>query len=358
MHLTKPTNNIIWKNITCINELTKLKEQWQKLADNCKDGLFTSPKWILPWLETYWQDSWKLRVIIGFENGELTVFIPFYSQPHCYNLISILYPLGQGEPENEEISSEYQDILIDPKSFCSIIDITHQILKINYTAIYWRSLLSKSNWLKFKNNLPSFNQYLLGYRYLLNTDKEQCLSKNAKTKWGRLQKKLDRNNAKFFWMENDSVNNYWDNLIELHTSRWKKLDQLGAFSKTQFSMFHKKFIQENETKVSVLKINNQVIAINYYLVNNQTLYFYQSGWELTYKQYSPGFCLHQWSIENNSARNYDFMMGSISNSYKSMYGCNTLDEMYSAEQIRHPYIHYIFRFLQKLIYIFCFVRKN
>jgi len=352
MHLTKPTNNIIWKNITCVNELIKLKEQWQKLSENSEDGLFTSPAWILPWLEVYWQKSWKLKIITGFDNGKLTIFIPLYSQPECQNFIHILYPLGQGEPEAEEISSEYQDILIYPKSCCSFVDIADQIMKIKYTAINWRALSSKSNWIKLNEYLPSFNQNQIGCRYLINTNKEYCLSKNTKVKWNRLNKKLTNHNANFFWVNSDSINSYWNELSKLHTSRWKQLDKSGAFSNQRFSIFHQKYLQKNDIKVSVLKIDDQIAAINYYLVNGHTMYFYQSGWEVTYKQYSPGFCLHQWSIENTQALFYDFMMGDIINSYKKIYGCNELDKMYVTVQIKHPFLYYLLRLVKKLFSTF------
>ena len=73
-------------------------------------------------------------------------------------------------------------------------------------------------------------------------------------------------------------------------------------------------------------------AINYYYKANNTLYFYQCGWNIDeYANFSPGFALHVWSIQNSPCMQYDFMMGKKNNSYKNKFGCNIIDNMYNIQ---------------------------
>jgi hypothetical protein len=114
-------------------------------------------------------------------------------------------------------------------------------------------------------------------------------------------------------------------MIEYHQARWNKKGKLGAFVQQNFQLFHQKFMKVNARKfvnISALIVNNKPIAINYYLTDKNTLYFYQCGWdEVNYSHFSPGLSLHLWSIENAKQPFYDFMKGELIDSYKGKFGC-------------------------------------
>ena len=82
-------------------------------------------------------------------------------------------------------------------------------------------------------------------------------------------------------------------------------------------------------------VHDQPVAINYYLLGDDTLYFYQSGWNLDYAELSPGFALHLWSMQNTDQKYYDFMLGSVENSYKKIFKCEER-EMTNIEVLRRP----------------------
>tara|TARA_R110000744_G_scaffold92996_4_gene179801 strand:- start:398 stop:1456 length:1059 start_codon:yes stop_codon:yes gene_type:complete len=346
------TLKISWKIIENIDELITYKSQWQDLAEKSPDGFFTSPQWLLEWINVYWQKDWTLRVIIGSIDNDLSVLAPFYIQNKkifgiTYNL---LFPLGQGEVEYAEVASEYQDILVAIKHDDIYAEIAHQIKSLTYDNLYWRAITKQANLLKISQYLTQTNVAIAGARYAINTKDSQAVlvSKNNRYKWNKCKKLLQDNNAHFFWCDKDQLQDHWLQLKEIHTRRWRLKNKSGAFTSKAFNIFHQNIIQRDLCKISVLTIKGKLAAINYYLIGDNCLYFYQSGWENNYALLSPGFSLHKWSIENNALACYDFMMGEKKQSYKNSYSCNQIADMFTLKQKSSPVKHWFYKFKRKL----------
>jgi CelD/BcsL family acetyltransferase involved in cellulose biosynthesis len=338
-----------------IEDLTCLKEyiaQWKKLANETQSNLFCSPEWILTWIEIYWQPSWQIKTIIGLKNNEMVAISPLYLQKKTQLFsLSKLLPLGQGEPENSEVLSEFQDAIIknEYKSESIYTEIANQILAIKYDQIKFHSLLPGSNWSKILSHLNSFTSNTVGKRYLLseNTNYEQTLSKNNRVKWRRCLKKLESLNAKFIWVPEEDYHDFWGELILFHQQRWNAKGKLGAFFHQDFINFHTRLQTEKITRMSAILINGIPIVINYYLHDHNTLYFYQCGWnENEYANLSPGFSLHLWSIINNPVKRYDFMMGSASDNYKNSFKCTAIEDMYDIEIYKNTFINFLYKKLK------------
>ncbi len=328
----KSRSNINWLLIENIEQLKQYTSSWKELLDVTDASLFSSPQWLLNWIDIYWQDSWQLKAIVGLKNNQLVVIAPLYIQK-SNNLFSLtsLMPLGQGEPEESEVLSEYQDIIIHPNENNLHAQLATQITKIECDQICWNALLGDSNWIKILSYLKNstYKKYTIesGQRYLLtNTDNYiATLSKNNRSKWKKCQNKLTTLHAKFIWVQEKDHEHLWQALISLHQARWHNKGKSGAFMTQDFIDFHQNFQKNNITKMSALIINEEPIAINYYLQDSNTLYFYQSGWsENTKTNLSPGFSLHIWSIINNPLLNYDFMVDDSNDSYKAKFGCTQI----------------------------------
>tara|TARA_R110001599_G_scaffold265265_1_gene465972 strand:- start:204 stop:1274 length:1071 start_codon:yes stop_codon:yes gene_type:complete len=326
-------NSIKWLLLDEPGQLVNYKHEWENLCVHNADSLFSSPDWILNWINIYWQPSWKLHTLIGFRGDLLVALLPFYLQksPNIFS-INCLLPLGQGEPEESEICSEYQDVLFnknDTELFQSVIG---QIKNIPYDTIQFRNLLPCSNWSKLVKHLPHNTIRATGQRYCISKKSipPWVLSKNNKKKLNASKNKLASIGATFKWVSGDKFMDYWPILRDFHQHRWENKGKNGAFSSDEFSKFHHLYSRTNKIKFSIIEIDNLPIAINYYLLSNNYLYFYQSGWDQkNYSKLSPGFALHVWSIQNNFADNYDFMVGGHSDSYKKRYGCNNIQDIIS-----------------------------
>jgi hypothetical protein len=333
--VNKPNvNKIEWllvEDITCLKEHI---EQWQQLILETESNLFCSPEWIITWIKTYWQPSWQLKTIIGFENKELVAIAPLYIQP-SKTLISIakLLPLGQGEPEESEVLSEFQDIVLLHKNESIYNELANKILSLPFDSLYCNTLLPDSNWHRVLASFKNATFTNTGQRYLIasNQDYLLTLSKNNRTKWKRCNNKLEKLNAQCLWVSEENYGKYWRQLILFHQQRWNKKGKLGAFFHDDFIKFHETFQLSKNIKISVLLIDQKPIAINYYLHDDNTLYFYQCGWdEEDNANLSPGFSLHIWSILNNPLKNYDFMAGDKNDRYKNAFVCSEPEKLYQA----------------------------
>jgi CelD/BcsL family acetyltransferase involved in cellulose biosynthesis len=296
-----------------IEDLACLKEyiaQWQSLFIETQSNLFCSPEWILTWIGIYWQSNWQYIPIIGVKNNEMVAILPLYLQKKSQLFsYSKLLPLGQGEPENSEVLSEFQGAIIknEYKSKSIYTKIAKQTQAIKYDQIKCHSLLPHSNWSKILLHLNNFTHKAVGKRYLLseNTNYEQTLSKNNRVKWRRRHKKLENLNAQFIWVSEKNHHEFWSTLILFHQQRWNAKGKLGAFFHQDFINFHTRLQKEKITKMSAILVNGKPIVINYYLHDHDTLYFYQFGWnENEYANLPPGFSLHVWSIIESLGGNH------------------------------------------------------
>jgi len=352
MAINNAVKTIEWLLVEDLSSLKEYFDEWQQLVIETESNLFCSPEWIMPWIDTYWLSSWHLKTIMGFKNQKLIAIIPLYTQKtNSFFSFTKLLPLGQGEPEESEISSEYQDVIIHNKfnNESTHVEIANKILTINYDQIICHSLLANSNWSKILLHIDTISSHKAGSRYLLDEKNNfiQNLSKNNAVKWRRCQKKLNSLDAEYIWVDVNNYQFFWKKLILFHQKRWATKGELGAFFHQDFLKFHTLLQERSTTKMSAILINGVPIVINYYLQDNDTLYFYQCGWnENEYAALSPGFSLHIWSIINNPLKSYDFMMSHAKNSYKKAFNCSTIQNMYDIKMFKNSFINFMYNRLK------------
>jgi CelD/BcsL family acetyltransferase involved in cellulose biosynthesis len=312
-----------WQIISDVKALSALQPKWQSLIEKCDcQHVFNSPEWLLTWMQVYWQPKWQLHSLAGFDDEQLVAFLPLYIQPskNSYQLSQAL-PLGIGEPEVAEVASEYIDCLAHPDYTPDIIDkLRSFISELPVDFIGWRAALNDQ--IICQAIAPKPDKSNVG-RYLVNTEswKQSNLSKNNQKKIARLSNKLMKANATCSWLEPEQYDTYWEKLVSFHQARWQHKGYSGAFIASEFNQFHQLFrAQSSGIKMSCLTVGGHVVAIHYYFSSNNTLYFYQSGWQQGhYSAFSPSYMLHLWSIEHCEEKYYDFMMAGKSASYKQQF---------------------------------------
>jgi len=290
---------------------------------------FESRIWLDTWYKHYWQQSWQLHCIIYSQGDSIIGFAPFYIQKEqTFPYVSSLYFIGQGEPENTEVSSEYLDIQIKAGYEKQLYpQLAQHLNNLSVDLFIAKAILGTShiaNIFPLLNGNASQRNY---YRYVIECKdwSLQSVSKNTRSRIKRTQNQLQQFNVNIRWLAKDEIMKMWPTLAELHQTRWLNKGHLGAFSSSEFNAFHLSLIKEhlNNVAISAIFIDNKPMAINYYLVDGSTFYFYQSGWDqINYQKLSPGLYLHYWSIEHCNATKYDFMMGGVNNSYKSKFSCD------------------------------------
>ncbi|MDX2367592.1 MAG: GNAT family N-acetyltransferase [Colwellia sp.] len=349
------TDKITWVEITKKEQLFEIIPQWEKLVKiqaTCE--IFNSPSWIISWLETFWQNNWQLKVLTAWSNNELLAIVPlYYQKSNSIFSINIFYPLGQGESEDKEISTEYTDILFNEKHREYLLPKIQQwILNLNADQLNWRALTHDSPTSDIFNKNNKHQEINEATRYLTDCKNwsTERLSKNMRSRYRRGLNQLEKLNAKIDWIEKSDFDHYWQLMKELHQQRWQGKNKKGAFCNDDFNIFHANFRKKSPKSIamSAIWINEKPIAIHYYFSDATTLYFYQSGWnETEYSHLSPGLILHLWTIDNNNKAYYDFMMGKKQDSYKAKF-TSQQQPMYNIALTFSPIKLMIYRALKKI----------
>ncbi len=332
------------KTICDVQGFNELVGNWDELNNFSEAGnIFLSYTWMREWWNIYAQKKDKLYIIAFYKNQNLVAICPFYIQYLATGLI--LRFIGTGEPESEEVYSEFLDVLCLKEYESDVIREVYNHLNNlygNFQFVIFNRILEKS--LVFNlSNLLSKDYYSKinhnGLRYylkLLNKSWKGYLSKIPSKSF---KNKLKRCQNHFFQLpsskyivfnEVSKIQKVYPNLIDLHQKSWVKKGHRGVFCSSQFNLFHQNIIKHhvdsNSVYFLVVEVEENVIAVFYFLIDKNCCYYYQSGIDREFKpNVSPGYLGHalmiQYCIEHN-IKYYDFMMGS-SYSYKSKFNPET-----------------------------------
>ena len=353
-------------------EFYKLKLHWNKILNTYEEcPPFLTWEWMYTWWKVYKTSYDKLKIIVVSDADKIVGIAPFYIKsilqpiPH-----RCLYFLGTGEDEDKEVCSEYLDI-IAADSIASIISkeiISYFSRNTScWDKMYFSRVLHNSNLIQLF--MSSTNQKILnnsfslcGYRYQaelpekwedylssLNASMRQSI-RNAKNKL------LAISNYKVGVVDDRQlVYGSFQMLKDLHTTSWHLKGKSGAFTSAEFCEFHQRiaeiFHKNNMLELLVIKVGNTYVSILYNFKIKNTMYYYQSGFNLEeYSYLSPGVLAHSECIKRSieeKIKYYDFMMGDAS-SYKRRFGCRA-EKMYTVEAYSKSLVGKI---INKLDYFF------
>jgi hypothetical protein len=351
----KENNKITWETIEDLESFFALKIEWEDFyIKNSTNIPFTSPTWLITWINNYWKKNWDLKVLVGRTNDLIVTIVPMYIQntQTVFNKSS-LYPIGIGEPELKEVSTEYLDIIILPEfQKLALIKIKQWVLNLNVDEIIWHATLQDSNIsiLCQSFDLQITKSEATSYIVDCQSWSPDKLTKNMRSRYKRGLNQLSKLEAKVDWVKKEDFDDYWQVMKGFHQNRWLNKDKTGAFCCDEFNLFHTEFRKQapNSIQMSAIWVNDSPIAIHYYFVDSSSLYFYQSGWnESEHSKLSPGLILHLWRLENNNKTCYAFVMGKKQDSYKAKF--STQDQpMYNINVTFSPIKLMLYRVLNKM----------
>lgn len=148
----------------------------------------------------------------------------------------------------------------------------------------------------------------------------QSLSRTMRYNMGRFQRKLMKDypavtNIK----QHDSIaelNTFMPDLFNLHSIAQQRLGNTGIFKDQTMKNFHQElaiiFSENNWLRAYSLDIGDTSIAALYCFHYNNTVYFYQSGFDTFWRRYSPGTQIMAHAIKTaieENAHTFDFLRG-------------------------------------------------
>jgi hypothetical protein len=326
-----------FKIIKTLDAFIEHKKVIEPLLESHPDNSFClAYDWLIRWTEVFLEDQDKLYVFTYFNEEKLAIgFFPFYlkHQPLGYQL----YLLGTGEDEQSEVSSEYIDVIVNKQfrkalfsHFLSQLKKLYFVTDINITNVLdTAEVLTLFDQLKDKK----WQKLLLdsGQRFFLTTDTENliCQIPNKGIK-KQIRQYQSTHSIRVEHMKRlEELDDFFDELINIHTTAWQLKGKSGAFCSQQFIDFHKLYIQKHFAKNKILlfrlKAGSKTLAIFYGFIGNSTLYYYQSGINYNAPFKFLGAAMHWEAMRfacQHSLSKYDLMKGKA-NSYKTRWTRNT-----------------------------------
>lgn len=353
------------------SEFLALKSVWDEIKPAF---LMQDFNWNYTWWDVYQTSSMQLCIIVCYEQQQVIGIAPFYihSKTIGWSIgapLKSLQLLGTGEAAYEEVVSEYLDIICQPQNAQPVTKAIAGIIEssLSVDSIIFNDFTAESNIVKYLVAHLQRDQWHIelcqsGLRYCINLPDSyqkylQSVSGKFRNKlnnrFKRLQKlgQVEYKEAKELFEKNE----IFTHLISLHYKRWQLKGLSGAFTSPKFIDFHYRLIQSSINNKSIqlhyLQVNDQIAAVFYYFIYDRTIYYYQSGFDPTLRQYAlANIMLGQgieWAI-NNQFNTFDLMKGS-NNSYKREY-VNASVFMYNMVAFRSNYkgtLQYYFKMIKK-----------
>ncbi len=363
--------------VTNVSEFSGLHDEWNRLLDRSRSrSICLTWEWLFTWWEVYGGAETELRILL-LRSGETLVGIaPFIIMPTTeffLTRIRTLRFLGTGEPEWEEVASEYLDIIAvdgyeiqvaqcvwsyfqssylqwDQIVFNDVMDdslvITHLQKIMNESGIHSRH---EHIGTRYRVDLPgSWSDYLAT---LDNGTKKRLLYKRRKLeRAGSVEEEQIA--------ELTEVDAAFSELVRLHALRWVSRGRTGVFISERFFTYHKKLIHRllprGILNLRLLRLDKVVISALYNFRCGTADYFYQTGFDVEgASKYSPGLVSHSYAIEDAiraGMKKYDFMKGGTV-SYKSEFGCqeSPMYDLYAYPRSGKGYFLYFYAMVKDKI---------
>ncbi|MDP4536360.1 GNAT family N-acetyltransferase [Alkalimonas collagenimarina] len=296
-------------------------------------ALCTTAEWLTHWLTHYLTPQDRLFICCHRLGSKFIAIYPLYLKK-----ITLGYELrfiGTGEPEDSEVCSEFQDFIIHPYYLNESLTLfTEQVQQLaTCYRICFDNILSDSHcfhWLKGYTKTGWRSQHqLVGQRFVMpvaisETDQIKQLVQSGLRRHAR--RFTERHDIDVIYCnEQNQLEEFFSDLIQLHNSHWQSRGKAGAFSSQKFCNFHKKLassmLQQKNLLLFKLVCQSQTIAVFYGFYHNLTLYYYQSGISSLSPLPNTGIAIHLIALQNAREKqvgHYDLMKGR-SSSYKQQY---------------------------------------
>ena len=325
--------------VECIDnteDLLGLESEWHELFEaDSRCCLTMNWDWQLTWWEVFGELG-ELRVLTARDDaGMLVGLLPMYVQHvRAAGLVPMcrLELLGRGEPESDEICSDYLDMIVRPgrenEVVRTMLDFLSTSMRNDFDEVWLTSLAEDS---RLVNVVPalalqtglacevlprsrcvviefpdSYETLLASFRPRLRWQIRRDRRKLQEL--GKLEYRLLSSGP-----EADAA---YRTFIELHQQRWNYTGRPGCFASARFTAFHKKLRRRwngtDRIRILLASLDGRAFAGTWEFADRDTLLAYQTGWDPSFSQknISPGLLVQGLTFEQGIAhgfRHYDFL---------------------------------------------------
>jgi CelD/BcsL family acetyltransferase involved in cellulose biosynthesis len=303
-----------------------LRNEWNDLLEKSdQNTIFLRWEWLYIWWQVYGTGPNQLCIYIIKDNGRLVAIAPFY-RTKKYLFFSEMRFLG-----SNVICSDYLNIILTKNREDALMDF---LLSALDEAKSWDALELK-NMLSSSSSVAAVESFFegRGYKASLVRENTVCPYVYLNSPWenisdsfssqirnivSRKSKKLEKNfTVSYFNVKSDEdIKKNLPEFLRLSRLRFNEKKMHSPFLDSKFYAFHEKIISElskkHMVKFDFLKVNDTLMAGTYIYRYNKRDYYYQSGFDPAWSNYSPGTLLFYHSIKNahdTGQEEYDFLQG-------------------------------------------------
>jgi CelD/BcsL family acetyltransferase involved in cellulose biosynthesis len=328
--------------VTTDEAFDTLEESWNSLLScSAANDFFLRWEWLRTWWKVFKEDRFRLCILLVKRGDEPVGIAPFYiKRERCFGLFTMrtLMLLGSGEEEEEEIYSEYLDVIslrgeeepvveaalgfILDCDWCDSVRLSNirkdsATVEILHRFCADRGLTPDG---RFQVECPyarlpdTYGAYLNGLSSSMRYEIRSDTRKLAKLGEVRIRKTESP----------DEIETDFSELSRLHGIRMGSKGAAGAFAYSQFASFHRAVIpvllKNGHLDLWFLSVSSKNVAVCYNIRYNRKVYFYQTGFDgVSVGKISAGLVLTGHCVEQAIASKmteYDFMGGGGMRSYK------------------------------------------
>jgi CelD/BcsL family acetyltransferase involved in cellulose biosynthesis len=317
-------------------ELELLREDWQRLAGS---NPLHSPDWLIPWWEVYGGGNRLCVLVVHDDGGKVVAIAPLYIDSE--RRTQTLRCLGSGKVCTDYISI-FADSQFAPAAHRAIaqflIDaiIKKQDFRLPGTQfIEFEGATTDAAWLDdFRSAMESCD-FLSQNRPLENSwflplpsdwdEYYRSLSSNWRRKARKADKRLQSGEVTVHCSTAATFSLAFDTFESLHQLRWGSVGDGGCFEDPRFGRFLRRaseqLLHRDRVRILWCELDGVPIAAHYQLLNEQTVFMYQTGIDPSHKKLEPGHVLMVASIRRAIAEGrtgFDYLRGD--EPYKSKWG--------------------------------------
>jgi CelD/BcsL family acetyltransferase involved in cellulose biosynthesis len=319
------------KVVTNVSGFDGLEEAWLELQESCVGAsIFLTWDWQRLWWKHYGQRR-ELRILIARTADRIVGILPLYIDRHrkAGGLFAArkLRQIGVGgdtspddlgalfSPDHEhDASAAMAEYLLKVMTDWDMLDWTDLPPQCPLVPALQKHF-AESN---IRANCAFMAPITFGE---LPDDWESYrrnLSRNRRETMRRKRRKFESQpGAQVVTVEvADELDGAFDCLAELHRLRWTGRTETPGFTSAQYRGFHRDIMHallpQGRLRLMKLNMGAGTIAMLYCMRYRDTFYFFQSGFDPAYAEYSPGDVLLGYAIEHAIAegcRIFDMLKG-------------------------------------------------
>ncbi len=318
-----------------------LERDWAALAGEIPCRRW---EWLEPWWRHYGRHMGELCVlVVRDECNHIVGIAPWYVSRSLIHGRVIRF-LGSGD-----VCSDYLSILTQPECEAAVVDAIADWLSgegcNQWDLIELIGATADDDAVELLATRMTTRDHLVHqrpgescWRLALPESWDEYLKSLSKTRRERVRQLIRRNydtgKARSMVVTDPAeLPAAYELLIELHQKRRRSLGEPGCFADPAFTEFHREVIQNfaslSQVQLRYVLFEGRPAAIEYDLLGDRTVYYYQSGLEPELLDQRPGWLGTIQSLRDaidQGYRTFDFMRGD--EAYKASWGaqaCRTLE---------------------------------